>query len=50
MEAAILNILMASTKFGKANKIPNYIANCTDCFQNQPFSTEESIKYKTKLK
>ena len=33
MEAAILNIKLASGKFGKANKIPNYIANCIVFFK-----------------
>ena len=42
MEAAILNILLTSGKFLKANKITNVNANCTNVFQNQLFLTEHN--------
>ena len=51
MEAAILNILLASGKFWKINKITYYIANCTDIvvFFKSFFSIEEAMKIKTKI-
>ena len=42
--------LQINCQVWKANKIPDFIANCTFFFQNHVFSPEESVKMKTKLK